>query len=149
MKKKAIKKNLKNRKEKKQKNKKKVLVGTNIVSFPRRLVSPISEFLQQRLKALEKRRKSISKEDPFKDPSRLNDNASPDADAEEQFGHARTTAIKELLDKKMIQTRKALARIKIGKYGICEDCGQMIDTDRLVIYPEATKCASCQKKREK
>jgi len=38
--------------------------------------------------------------------------------------------------------------IKIGKYGICEDCGQMIDTDRLIIYPETTLCAKDAAKRE-
>ena len=57
--------------------------------------------------------------------------------------------LSEELERKIIQTRKALTRIKIGKYGICEDCGEMIDTDRLMIYPEATLCAKCQKKREK
>jgi DnaK suppressor protein len=79
----------------------------------------------------------------------VTDNASPDTDAAEQFGHARVSAIKEQLDKKMIQTKKALARVKIGKYGICEDCGKMIDTDRLMIYPEATLCVKCETKREK
>jgi len=94
-------------------------------------------------------KKEIEKEDPFRDTARLIDNASPDSDAYEQFGHARTTAIKEQLDRRIIQTKKALARIKIGKYGICEDCGRMIDTDRLMVYPEATLCAKDQAKREK
>ena len=124
-------------------------VGKGIVAFPSKLVAPIGDFLQDKLAHLEKRKKQIEKEDPFEDSSRLMDNASPDADAEEQFGHARSAAIKEELERKIIQTRKALTRIKIGKYGICEDCGEMIDTDRLMIYPEATLCAKCQKKREK
>ena len=71
-----------------------------------------------------------------------------EADAEEQFGHARTSAIKEQIDRQIIQTRKALTRIKIGKYGICEDCSILIDTDRLMAYPEATLCTKCQAKRE-
>ena len=77
------------------------------------------------------------------------DNASPDADAEEQFGHARVSAIKEELNLKSKHIKKALERIKSGKYGICEDCGNMIDTDRLAAIPEASLCASCAKKREK
>lgn len=124
-------------------------LGKDIITFPAKLVSPIGVFLQQRLKVLEKRRKDISDEDPFKDTTRIVDNASPDTDAAEQFGHARTSAIKEQLDRRIIQTKKALARIKIGKYGICEDCGQMIDTDRLMVYPDATLCANDQAKREK
>jgi RNA polymerase-binding transcription factor DksA len=123
--------------------------GKSFIAFPSKLLIPVGNFLQNNLKKLEFRKKEIAKEDPFKNTARLADNASPDADAEEQFGHARTTAIKEQIDRKMIQTRKALTRIKIGKYGICEDCGKMIDTDRLVVYPEATLCASCQAKRER
>lgn len=120
-----------------------------VVKFPANLVAPVGNFLQGRLKRLEKRKKVIEKEDPFRDTSRVLDNASPDTDAAEQFGHARVSAIKEQLDKKMIQTKKALARVRIGKYGICEDCGKMIDTDRLMAYPEATLCVKCEAKREK
>lgn len=119
------------------------------VKIPRNLLKPVGKFLQDKLHILEKRKKDISKEDPFRDTTRLIDNASPDSDAYEQFGHARTSALKEQLDKAIIQTKKALTRVKIGKYGICEDCGKMIDTDRLMVFPEATMCASCQKKREK
>lgn len=119
------------------------------LSFPSNLLTPIANLLRSSLKRLEFRKKEISKEDPFKNKARISDNASPDADAEEQFGHARTSAIKEQIDRQMIQTRKALTRIKIGKYGICEDCGNMIDTDRLIAYPEATLCAKCKAKREK
>ena len=121
----------------------------NVINFPSKLLSPVAGFLQDKLHLLEKRRNEIDEDDPFKDTSRLIDNASPDADAAEQFGHARASALKEQLDRRIIQTRKALTRIKIGKYGICEDCGQMIDTDRLMICPEATLCAKDQAKREK
>ncbi|OGM21084.1 hypothetical protein A2714_02015 [Candidatus Woesebacteria bacterium RIFCSPHIGHO2_01_FULL_38_9] len=123
-------------------------VAQSVIGFPAKLLSPVANFLQDKLKSLERRKKEIEEEDPFLDSNRLIDNASPDADAAEQFGHARTSAIKEQIDRRMIQTRKALTRLKIGKYGICEDCGQMIDTDRLMVYPDATRCAKDQKKRE-
>lgn len=116
--------------------------------FPKNLLKPVGNFLQGRLKALERRKKNIEEEDPFADTSRIDNNASPDTDAAEQFGHARTSAIKEQINKKIIQTKQALARVKIGKYGVCEDCGEMIDTDRLMVYPEATLCARDAKKRE-
>lgn len=136
-------------KKTKAKPKQKKTKKKSAVKFPAKLLVPVGNFLQQRLKKLEKRKREIEQEDPFKDKSRVSNNASPDTDAEEQFGHARTSAIKEQIDKKIIQTRKALTRIKIGKYGICEDCGKMIDTDRLMIYPEATFCVKCEKEREK
>lgn len=121
----------------------------NMVKIPQHLLEPVGNFLREQMKNLEKRRKVIDEDDPFKDADRIADNASPDTDAAEQFGHARTSAIKEQLDRKIVQTRKALAHVRLGTYGICEDCGKMIDTDRLMIYPEATLCADCQKKREK
>ena len=117
--------------------------------FPKRLLVPVGKFLQSRLKSLEKRKKDIESEDPFQDDSRVSDNASPDTDAAEQFGHARTSALKGQLDRKIIQTRKALTRVRLGKYGTCEECGKMINTDRLMAYPEATLCVSCETKKEK
>ena len=131
---------------KKKKDKKKKKKDT--VKFPKNLLNPVGDFLQDRLNLLEKRKKEIDTEDPFKNEERVMDNASPDTDAAEQFGHARTSAIRESLDKKIVQTRKALTKVRLGSYGICEDCGEMIDTDRLVAYPEATLCAKCQAKRE-
>ncbi|MGD0523036.1 MAG: TraR/DksA C4-type zinc finger protein [Candidatus Microgenomates bacterium] len=121
---------------------------TNLV-FPATILKPVGDFLSAQLHLLMKRKKSIENEDPFKDTSRVMDNASPDTDAAEQFGHERTSAIKNQLDRQIIQIRKALTRVKVGKYGICEDCGLMIDTERLMVYPEATLCAKCQVKREK
>lgn len=119
------------------------------LKFPSNVLAPVTRFLQARLDTFKKQKKEISKEDPFKDPARVTDNAAPDTEADEQFGHARTSAIAKELSRRMIQVRKALTRIKIGKYGICEECGQMIDTDRLIIYPEATLCAKDAAKREK
>lgn len=117
--------------------------------FPATVLKPISNFLSAKLHTLEKRKKEISKEDPFANTDRLNDNASPDVEADEQFGHARTSAINKEISKNIINIRKALTQIKLGKYGICEDCGQLIDTERLIANPTATLCAKDAAKREK
>lgn len=136
--------------KKKAKRKQKSKKGKgSVIQIPAKLLAPVGKFLRGKLKKIEKRKKDIENEDPFKDTSRILDNASPDTDAAEQFGHARTSAIKEQLERKAVQTKKALSRIKIGKYGHCEDCDKMINTDRLMVYPEATLCAKCQAKREK
>jgi len=117
--------------------------------FPASVLKPVSNFLSAKLHTLEKRKKEISKEDPFSDRSRVDDNAAPDTEADEQFGHARTSAIGKELSRSIIFIRKALTRIKLGKYGICEECGQMIDTERLIAFPEATFCKKDAAKREK
>lgn len=122
---------------------------TTKLEFPKNLLKPVSDFLTQKLVELRINRKKIQTEDPFNDKTRDLDNAATDTEAEEQFGHARVSAIKSELNKKAVQIKKALARVKKGKYGICEDCEKMIDTDRLAIYPEATLCVKCEKKREK
>lgn len=119
------------------------------LTFPASVLKPISDFLSAKLHTLEKRKKEISKEDPFANSDRVNDNASPDAEADEQFGHARTSAIGKEINKNIINVRKALTRIKIGKYGICEECGELIDTKRLMVDPTATLCAKDAAKREK
>lgn len=118
-------------------------------SFPVKLLEPIKQFLHLEEKKLSKRKKELDEQDPFKNPVRVLDNASPDADASEQFGHANVEGLRKEIDRKLIQVRKALTMIKVGKYGTCEKCGRMIDTDRLTVFPEATLCVDCEKKREK
>jgi RNA polymerase-binding transcription factor DksA len=122
---------------------------TNTPVFPASLLKPIGDFLSAKLHTMEKRKKAISKEDPFANTSRVDDNAAPDTEADEQFGHARTSAIGKEIGKNIINIRKALSRIKIGKYGICEECGELIDTERLIAFPEATLCKKDAAKREK
>lgn len=117
--------------------------------FPATLVAPVGDFLKEQLERLKANKRKIDESDPFKGDARVDDNAALDTEAEEQFGHAMTSALKDQIDRRIIQTRKALSRIKIGKYGVCEVCGQMIDTDRLMVYPEATKCIKCEKKNKK
>lgn len=117
--------------------------------FPQNLLDPIGNFLTDQIKKLEFRKKALEKEDPFEDSSRVLENAAIDDSAAEQAGHARVSAIRHQVDRQIVQFRKALARVKIGKYGICENCGKVIDTDRLTIYPEATLCVECEMKREK
>jgi len=38
----------------------------------------------------------------------------------------------------------ALERIKLGEYGICEDCGEPIPEQRLRLFPAARLCVKCQ-----
>jgi len=121
----------------------------NKIKFPQNLLDPVRDYLKNKLASLRLNRKKISSEDPFNDKTRDLDSAATDTEAEEQFGHARVSAIKTELNLKVKQIKKALARVEKGKYGICEDCGNMIDTDRLAVFIEATKCVKCEKKREK
>ncbi|MDO8599946.1 MAG: TraR/DksA family transcriptional regulator [bacterium] len=126
----------------------KVSASNGVFRYPSRFLRPVGHFLTNQLSALERRRNTLMGDDPFS-AGRADSLASPDAGAAEQFGHARIEALRHEMDRRIIQMRKALARVKLGTYGICEECGEMIDTDRLVIFPDATLCISCERKREK
>jgi len=121
----------------------------NNLKFPKSLLTPVGSFLRKQLSALRLNRKKIASEDPFNDVTRDLNSAAMDTEAEEKFEHARIAAIKSELNQKVKQIKLALDRVNKGKYGICEMCNKMIDTDRLAIYPEATKCIKCEKKLEK
>jgi len=122
---------------------------TQQIAFPASIVAPVAEFLKEQLSKLEINKRKVEESDPFLNESRITDNAALDTEAEEQFGHAMTSAMKVQLSRRIIQTRRALGRVKIGKYGICEVCGNLIDTDRLMVYPEATRCITCEQKKKK
>ena len=117
--------------------------------YPREVLEPVRHYLLEKLSGLTKRKESLEKEDPFLEAGRTDDNAAIDTDAAEKVGHMKISAVKQVVDRSMVQVRKALTMIRIGKYGICERCGKMIDTDRLVVFPETTVCVDCEKKREK
>jgi len=118
-----------------------------MTKFPFKVLKPLWQYLKREEKKLVKRKKKLEKEDPFRDPERVNDNAASDQDAAEQFGHARIRALTGEINKNLIRIKKTLARIKIGKYGICKDCHKMINTDRLAADPTAEYCLKCQAKR--
>lgn len=43
----------------------------------------------------------------------------------------------------------SLARIDLGTYGVCCDCGRAIGRKRLKAYPTAKRCRACQEARDR
>lgn len=123
-----------------------IIMGSAI-KFPKQVLKGIKEFLEQSVKQAERRLSSLRKEDPFSDPNRLVDNAAVDTEAKEEVGHERIQALQMEMQKNIVRMRKALTKIKIGRYGLCEECGELIDTDRLAINPTAEWCMKCKKKK--
>ena len=115
------------------------------IKFPLKILNPLKNYLKKEEKKLKKRRIELEKEDPFTNQDRVNDNAAIDTEAKEESGHDRVSALKLEIDKTLIRIRKTLTRIKVGKFGICEKCHKMIDTDRLAIDATATLCIKCAK----
>ena len=108
---------------------------------------PIKQFLEKELVSLKRRKQQLKKDDPFLAGDRSNEN-SFEEDLDEQIGHFDNEIKVKFLSKQIAQLRTALTRMTLGKYGICEKCGKMIDTDRLAAEPEATTCVKCTKERE-
>lgn len=118
-----------------------------VLSFPSSLLSPIKSFLERELITLKRRKKQLKKDDPFLVGDRTDEN-SLEEDLDEQIGHFDNEVKAKFLSKQIAQLRIVLTRMKIGKYGTCEKCGKMIDTDRLAARPEATTCVKCSKESE-
>lgn len=131
------------KKQKEQKQNRK-----NIIQFPAQVLQPIQNFLLREKQRLEAQKRGVSKSDPFSDPDRVIDNAANDAEAQEQFGHEQASALKRQLDTRLVQIRKALTSLKLGRYGNCEKCQQMINTERLTLMPDTTLCAKCAQEKE-
>lgn len=117
------------------------------LNLPARLLLPIKEFLEKQLVFLKRQKKLLKKSDPFMVEGRADEN-SFEEDLDEQIGHFDNEVQVKFLSKQIVQMRTALTRMKIGKYGVCEKCGEMIDTDRLAIKPDATTCIKCSKESE-
>jgi len=120
---------------------------TKVTRLPSRFLESIKRFLESELLKMKRTKKDLEKADPFKDETRTLEN-SEEEDLDEQIGHFDSEVKVRFLTKRIVQICKALTRMKLGKYGICESCGKMIDTERLAINPEATTCVKCQKEKE-
>lgn len=113
--------------------------------YPARLLAPILDYFKKMERDLLSRKKKLANEDPFADPSRLDDNADLGTEASEQFGHEQSAAMREETDQALSRVRAAMSRVDDGTYGKCVKCGALIDTDRLGIDPTAELCMSCAK----
>ena len=120
---------------------------SQIGSIPKSLLQPIKNFLESEIVRWKRTEKDMKNNDPFADSNRLTQNSNEE-DVDEQVGHFETEVKVGFVKKQLVQLRKALTMIKIGKYGMCEKCGQMIDTDRLAVKPEVTICIKCARDRE-
>jgi DnaK suppressor protein len=108
---------------------------------------PLIKYLKGEKSRLKETKKELKSEDPFITGNRDNDN-SVDSDVAENVEHDRSSAMRQQVNRSIIEIKKTLTRIKVGKYGICESCQKMIDTDRLAVNPTAEFCMACEREIE-
>lgn len=112
-------------------------------------LAAIKKYLEERKRQIERHITSLKQEDPFSDTARLSDNAASDTEAREEIGHERVEALKGELMQQLARVKRALSKIGIGKYGVCDNCGRPIEPERLKVFPMAEYCLSCEKLKEK
>jgi RNA polymerase-binding protein DksA len=61
------------------------------------------------------------------------------------FEREKTASLIAVLERKLSNIDAALRAIEKGQYGICERCGNPIETERLEVKPDATLCLNCQR----
>ena len=64
--------------------------------------------------------------------------------AQVQAERANTQTIQQVLEQDREQAERARDRKAHGAYGLCEDCGKQIGSERLEALPDATRCITCQ-----
>jgi DnaK suppressor protein len=57
-------------------------------------------------------------------------------------------AVTNIMREKLSRMDAAERKLAEGSYGICDDCGEEIDEERLHVQPYAICCVKCQEKRE-
>ncbi len=57
-------------------------------------------------------------------------------------------ALRRRMEARRTEIEEALARMDVGDYGTCEDCGEDIAMARLFANPTARLCVHCQADRE-
>lgn len=74
----------------------------------------------------------------------------PAHEARAQFSteHDLDIALGERETQELHDIDDALERIRLGRYGLCTDCGAVIALARLQLTPYARRCLACQRKEE-
>lgn len=111
-------------------------------------LAAVRKYLEEKKRQIEKRMTTLRLEDPFSDTDRLSDNAASDTEAREEVGHERVEALRGELMGQLGRVKQALAKIGIGKYGTCNNCGKTIESERLAAFPMADYCLSCERQLE-
>ena len=60
-----------------------------------------------------------------------------------------SSQLAEVESRELASIENALERMRSGKYGVCEGCGNKIPMARLNALPYATYCIECQREAEK
>ncbi len=70
-------------------------------------------------------------------------------EATESFELEKRLALEKQIKDQLAGIEHALRKFEKGTYGLCDNCGQPIDPDRLEALPQANLCVNCKAKDAK
>ena len=108
-------------------------------------LTAIKQDLLERKTKLEKQLLSFAERDPHQQNNFNSDfpkfGDKEDENAAEVAAFESNLSLEDTLEQSLEMTNRALQKIELGAFGMCEKCGQLINEARLKIMPTATKCA--------
>lgn len=123
----------------------KFMANIKSIIVPPNLFRDLVIRLWKRSRELKKEEEVVKEADPFMHEEYADVSEGADTvsgDVEKTIQEARL----DLIQSARLQIRKALAKVRIGTYGMCESCKKPIDLARLKAFPQATTCFECAKK---
>jgi len=117
-------------------------VTTNLKLFRTRLESELKHLNEQ----LAQLKASVR-------PAEERREGSPFGKREEEAAETLELETRLVLEKRireqLAEVENALGKFEEGSYGLCENCGQSIDPERLEAIPHAKLCMSCKAQQTK
>lgn len=117
-------------------------------------MSITEEKLAELRAALEEQRDNLRKEieeqggDPDSDDAEIDVERGFADSAHATAERARTLSVMKALRANLRWVNRALKKMELGTYGICERCGKPIGVERLEALPWAILCIDCKRKGE-
>jgi DnaK suppressor protein len=65
-------------------------------------------------------------------------------EATESFELERRLSLEKRLREQLAEVEHALKKFENGTYGLCDNCGQLINPERLEALPQASLCLDCK-----
>lgn len=105
-----------------------------------------SLFIRKQKKILQKELKKLSEQ--YKLTRQFPEyGTSQEANAQEVEKFQENLSLQKNFKNLIKDVKWALAKIEKGKYGICEECGDLIERGRLKAYSSASLCVTCASKK--
>lgn len=109
-------------------------------NLSKELLAELKNKLESKKAVLEREIGIINSEDSYNNPERTVGNAEDADEASEDTSHLENRLKEQNTSRSLALVEKALAKMEVGTYGICEIGGEEIGVARLQVFPEAETC---------